>query len=104
MKPYKVSFRRAARDDLKAVFDYVFERSGSRETAFQYTKRLRDRCDSIGHAPFGGVARPDLGDDLRMAVFEKSIVILYLVQGESVRITNIFSGGQDYETLMRDVR
>lgn len=37
-----------------------------------------------------------------MVVFERSIVILYLVEGERVRITNIFSGSRDYETLLSD--
>ncbi|WP_348649087.1 MULTISPECIES: type II toxin-antitoxin system RelE/ParE family toxin [Rhizobium] len=70
----------------------------------RYAKRIRDRCERIGDAPFGGAARPELGEGIRMAVFERSIVILYLVQGERVRITNIFSGGQDDETLLRDHR
>ena len=104
MKAYGVTFRGAAQRDLKAIFDYVLERSGSRQTAMLYLKRLRDRCRRIGDAPFGGVARPDLGADLRLAVFERNIVILYRVEAETILITNIFSGGRDYETLMRDHR
>jgi toxin ParE1/3/4 len=104
MKSYHVTFRKTAQRDLKAVFDYVLERSGSRQTALQYTRRLRARCGNICDAPFGGVARPELGPDLRMAVFERSIVILYIVQDDRVRITNIFSGGQDYEALLRSDR
>ncbi|MBO9123171.1 MULTISPECIES: type II toxin-antitoxin system RelE/ParE family toxin [unclassified Rhizobium] len=104
MKAYGVTFRGAAQRDLKSIFDYVLERSGSRQTAVLYLKRLRDRCSRIGDAPFGGVARPDLGANLRLAVFERSIVILYRVEAETILITNIFSGGRDYETLMRDHR
>ena len=87
MKPYHVTFRKVAQRDMKAIFDYVLDQSANRATALRYTKRLRARCERICGAPFGGVARPDLGPDLRIAVFEKSIVILYLVEGESVRIT-----------------
>jgi toxin ParE1/3/4 len=35
-----------------------------------------------------------------MVVFERSIVILYLVEDDRVRITNIFFGSRDYETLL----
>ncbi len=34
-----------------------------------------------------------------MAVFERSVVILYGVEEERVRITNIFFGSRDYATL-----
>ncbi|MBB4168725.1 MULTISPECIES: hypothetical protein [unclassified Rhizobium] len=46
------------------------------------------------------MARPDLGANLRMAVFERGIVI-HVVEDDVVKITNIFSGGQDYEALLR---
>ena len=48
---------------------------------------------------FGVVARSDVGANLRLAVFERSIVILYVVEDDVV--TNIFSGGGDYEALLR---
>jgi toxin ParE1/3/4 len=37
-------------------------------------------------------------------VERRSIVILYRVEPDTILITNIFSGGRDYETLMRDHR
>ncbi|WP_363215994.1 hypothetical protein [Mesorhizobium sp.] len=39
---------------------------------------------------------------LRTVPFEHSTVIAYVVEGDFVRIVNIFYGGRDYETLMRD--
>jgi toxin ParE1/3/4 len=101
MKRYSVAFRGAAQTDLRSIFNYVLDRSKSRETAISYIRRIRERCEKIGDAPFGGVARPDIGANLRMAVFERSVVILYIVEGDQVRITNIISGGRDYETLLR---
>lgn len=35
-----------------------------------------------------------------MAVFERRVVILYRVDEDTVWITNLFSGGRDYETLL----
>ncbi|RWM92906.1 MAG: type II toxin-antitoxin system RelE/ParE family toxin [Mesorhizobium sp.] len=39
---------------------------------------------------------------LRTVPFEHSAIIAYVVEGDLVRIVNIFYGGRDYETLMRD--
>lgn len=39
---------------------------------------------------------------LRAAPFEHSAAIVYVVNDDFVRIVNIFYGGRDYETLMRD--
>jgi toxin ParE1/3/4 len=36
-----------------------------------------------------------------LAVFEKKVVILYSIVENEVWITNIFSGGQDYLTLLK---
>jgi toxin ParE1/3/4 len=60
---------------------------------------LRLRCQRIGDVPFGGVARDDLGTGVRIVVFERRFVILYSVENDTVWITNIFSGGRDYDTL-----
>ncbi|KRB50117.1 plasmid stabilization protein [Rhizobium sp. Root708] len=102
MESYRVEYRPEALEATVAIVAYVLEASQNRVTAERYIERLYDRCERIGDAPFAGVARSDLGANLRMAVFEKSIVILYAVEDNVVSITNIFSGGQDYQTLLRD--
>ncbi|WP_229002071.1 type II toxin-antitoxin system RelE/ParE family toxin [Rhizobium sp. AB2/73] len=78
----------------------MLDQSKNRQTALGYIKRIRNKCMKIGNAPLGGVARPDLAAGIRMAVFERSIVILYLVEDDRVRITNIIFGSRDYETLL----
>ncbi|MGV1790884.1 type II toxin-antitoxin system RelE/ParE family toxin [Rhizobium sp. A37_96] len=100
MKRYSVVFRETAKADLQSIFNYVLDQSKSRDTALAYIKRIRNKCARIGDAPLGGIARFDLGPGLRMAVFERSIVILYVVEEERVRITNIFFGSRDYATLV----
>ncbi|MEN3792073.1 hypothetical protein [Fulvimarina sp. MAC3] len=55
----------------------------------------------IGDAPSGGVARPDLGEDIRMVPFEKSAVILYTVGEKDVVILNVFYGGKNYSAIFR---
>ena len=104
MDRYTVEYLPAALDDISSILTYVSQSSQNRITAERYIDRLFARCERIADAPFGGVARPELGSGLRMAVFERSVVILYFVEAQMVSITNIISGGQDYETLLRSDR
>ncbi|MBB4568321.1 type II toxin-antitoxin system RelE/ParE family toxin [Rhizobium leucaenae] len=100
MERFAVEYRPEAVENLLDIAAYVFERSQNIKTSEGYVDRIYRRCEKIGDAPFGGVARDDLGPGIRLAVFEKSIVILYIIEGSTVWITNIFSGSRDYETLL----
>jgi toxin ParE1/3/4 len=66
----------------------------------QFTNRLVERCERIGNAPSGGVARPELGVDIRAVPFEDRAVILYRVTDEAVEIVNVFYRGRDYNAIM----
>lgn len=79
-------------------------KSGSSDTALNYLRRIRRKCEEIGIAPLAYVERPDIWPGLRMAVFERRIVILYVVEKETIRITNILSGSRGYEALIRTTR
>lgn len=46
--------------------------------------------------------RDDLVQGLRTAPFEHSAVITYIIEENAVVILNIFYGGRDFETLLRD--
>lgn len=100
MERYAVEYRPEAMENLLDVAAYVFELSQNIRTAEGYIGRIYARCEKIGDAPFGGVARDDLGTGIRMAVFEKSVVILYTIVENTVWITNVFFGSRDYETLL----
>lgn len=101
MKRLKVVLRPTAIEDLTEIILYVYDRSHDRQTAARYAQRLRQRCLTIGEAPFGGGARDDSQPGLRTVPFERRLVIAYRVTGDTVEITNIFAGGRDYETLYR---
>jgi toxin ParE1/3/4 len=101
MKRLKVRFRPEATRDLAAIFLYVHELSRSYATSRGFVRRIRERCERIGDAPFGGRPRDDLEPGLRTVPFEKSAVIAYKVDGDYVRITNIFYGGRNYEAAYR---
>ncbi|MER8484351.1 type II toxin-antitoxin system RelE/ParE family toxin [Mesorhizobium sp. M1322] len=97
----EVEYRESASDDLAAIFRHIVEASGSADIALKFVLRIEDHCQNIGNAPRGGRPRHDIVPGLRTVPFEHS-AIAYVVDGDLVRIVNIFYGGRDYETLMRD--
>lgn len=101
MKRLKVCYRPTALADLKSIFHFVHDISGSARVARRFTRRIQDRCDRIGLLPFGGPLRDDLAQGLRLVPFEHSAVIAYVIERDRVLVTNIFYGGRDYEALFR---
>lgn len=99
MQRAKVRFRPEALTDLRDIYAFVLSLSQSPVSARRYVGRIRLRCEKIGDAPHGGVSRDDLAPGLRMVPFEHSAVVLYLVDGGGVLITNIFYGRRDYAAL-----
>lgn len=99
MASRRVVYSPSARSDLNEIYNYIRRQGGLGSVAKSYLGRIRDRCDKIGDVPFSGVSRDELGAGMRMTVFERRVVILYQVADDTVWITNIISGGRDYETL-----
>ncbi|WP_453974174.1 type II toxin-antitoxin system RelE/ParE family toxin [Amorphus sp. MBR-141] len=54
MQRVKVTYRREAIDDLKAIYDHVEDVSQSPVTARRFVDRILKTCRNIGHAPQGG--------------------------------------------------
>ncbi len=97
-----VSYGKAARDDLDRIYGYIIENGGSPHVALRFVLRIENRCQKIGDVPHGGRPRDDLSPGLRTVPFERSAVIAYIIDDNSVRITNVFYGGRDFEALFRD--
>ncbi|WP_245523947.1 type II toxin-antitoxin system RelE/ParE family toxin, partial [Mesorhizobium sp. M2D.F.Ca.ET.223.01.1.1] len=87
--------------DLEAIAAYILESGGSETVANAFVHRIRGRCRHIGNAPSGGRLREDIKPGLRTVPFEHSTVIAYVIEDDSVFISNIFYGGRDYQALMR---
>ena len=99
MRRLPVVLHEEAISDLEEIYRFVAERSGFPDLAWRFVERIRARCQRIGNAPHGGRLRQDLAPGLRTVPFERSAVITYLIEDDLVRVTNIFYGGRDYETL-----
>lgn len=100
MRRFPVEYSQEARADLNAIFEYVLDRSRDVATAIGYTDRLFEKCERIGDAPHGYPVRNDLSYGIRLVPFENSAVILYILENETVVVTNIFAGGRDYDAIM----
>ena len=93
---------KSAEDDLFDIWQFIAESNASDVTLRTSSLRAsKIRCEKIGDVPYIGTARDDILPGLRMVPFERSAVILYMVEPDRIRITNIFYGGRDYEALMR---
>jgi len=102
MKSFPVKLLNSAIDDIEQIALFVADRSQSLKTALDFTDRIELQCQKIGDAPYGGVRKESLGKGLRMVPFEKSAVIFYKIEDETVWIINVFYGGRDYDALMQD--
>jgi toxin ParE1/3/4 len=95
-----VRLRRQAHQDIRSVFEWIFEKSNHFQTAEKLALRLYGACDALGHFPMRGKARIDLMDGLRIMPFERMAVIAYRVHKREVEVLNIFYGGRDWEAII----
>lgn len=104
MKKYDVFLTPDAIQDLKNIYDYIADASGFPEVAWRYMEKLKEKCFDLRTAPLRGHTRDDLRKHLRIVAIDKKAVAAFEVdeKKQSVTILNIFYGGRDYDTLMRD--
>ena len=104
MKTYEVSLTPDAIDDLQGIYDYIAIEKKMPDVAWAYIQRLEQSCRKLEHAPIRGQKRNDLRENLRIAPIDKNAVIAFEVDEkvQTVTILNIFYGGQDYETIIKD--
>jgi toxin ParE1/3/4 len=92
---YRVLFRAAARDDIKAIYDYISRKVG-RRIASGYIDRIQKECMALQDFPERGMVRDDLLPGIRIVGFERRVAIAFVVEGDTVRILRIFYGGQNF--------
>jgi toxin ParE1/3/4 len=100
-RPRKVEYRDKAWSDLDEIFWYIAETSGMPRTAHAYVRRIEARCFQLVAAPYAGRLRDDLFSGLRTVPFERSALICYVIDGDTIWITNIFRRGRDFEAILR---
>ena len=100
--PHRVSYQPKAEDDLQTIITFLIERSGSAETAYQYSDRIKVFCDSFVTFPRRGTKRDDLRPGLRITNFERRVTIAFTVVNETVFIARIFYAGRDVDQYFHE--
>lgn len=95
-----LTYRALALDDLDGIFDYIAPESPRR--AESLIEDIRKRCRMLCEHPELGPSRSDIKPGLRIYPMPGRIVVCYLITEEAIVIVRVFSGGQDYGTIMRD--
>jgi toxin ParE1/3/4 len=95
---YEVIFDRAARQDLKDIFDYVSDRA-SPAVAEGFTTKLYEHCVKLERMPERGTRRDEMRRGLRTIGYRRRATILFEVDHErsEVIILGIYYGGRNYQ-------
>jgi toxin ParE1/3/4 len=99
-RTYRVVLRPQARRDLADIATYI-TKEASTAIALRYIARLRQACRDLYQFPMRGTEHPDMFPGLRTIGFERRATIAFVVEGDAVRILNIFYGGRDFEAALR---
>jgi toxin ParE1/3/4 len=92
-------YRHAALADLDAIYDYIEPDNPRRAASF--VEDIRDRCRALCAHPKLGRVRDDLGAGIRVLPMLGRIIVAYRVTYTAILVTRVFSGGQDYEAILR---
>ncbi len=95
MTAFSIRIRQDAFEDIREIYLWVAQESGSKLLAEKFIDRVFNRIDDLEDLPLIGVARPDLGDGLRHLVFEGKALIIYRVMDQDVHVTNVLYRGRD---------
>jgi plasmid stabilization system protein ParE len=90
---FEVSFMPRAERQIGCLQSYLADRFYP-INALRFIERLTAQCHSLREAPHRGTLRPDLGHDVRMMGFERTVSIFFRVNGQRVLILSISYRGQ----------
>jgi len=91
----QLEYRDSARDDLRAILEYLSEASGSAEVAFRFVERLALQRERLARLP-GALGRPreELAPALRSFAFD-SYVIFFRHEDHALVDINALHGSRD---------
>ncbi len=89
-------FGRVAAADIEAIGEFIAQDNPDRAVTF--VEELRARCREPADFPLASAARPDLGDDLRMAMFGRYL-IFYRLDENVLEIRRVLHSARDLGDL-----
>jgi len=95
MPALSLRYSEAAARDLERIQAYISEVEGLPSTAAEFIGSIRRRCLLLCDFPHVGWSYEHLRSGLRILPFS-SVVIVFEITSQSVRVRRIFSQRQDY--------
>ena len=95
-----VVFTPYAARQLDELHHYIADQSFE-SRADAYVERLVSFCQGLDQFPQRGTPRDDILPGLRTTVFARTVIIAYLVDGETILIEGLYGRGRDYEQDIR---
>ena len=84
--------------DLEAIADYIAQDNPMRAVSF--IREIREELRLVGQNPLLYQLRPEIGEDARLAVVGRYVILFHIV-GEVVRIERVIFGGRDLPTFFQ---
>lgn len=98
----RLAYTFSAESDLRDIYFYLREQSGSRAIASSFMSRLKAHCETLA-ASIGtlGVARPELRSDVRFVPFG-NYSIFFRYRDSVLEIINILESHRDVGAYFRE--
>ncbi len=93
MKAYEVSFNPQSRREMITQLRHLADKA-SPQVAHNYLARIKTFCLSLATFPQRGTEIEGNPHGIRMVGFERSVTILFRIEGNAVRILRVLFGGQ----------
>jgi len=84
--------------DLEAIADYIAQDNPMRAVSF--IREIRVELRLVGQNPLLYQLWPEIGEDARLAVVGRYVILFHIV-GEVVRIERVIFGGRDLPTFFQ---
>lgn len=88
----RVEFSRFIEDDLDTIAEHIAQDNPMRAVSF--IQEIREKFRLIGQNPLGYRLHPEIGDDARMALVGRYVVLFHTVD-QAARIERVVYGGRD---------
>ncbi|MEL7496561.1 MAG: type II toxin-antitoxin system RelE/ParE family toxin [Planctomycetota bacterium] len=95
MKPI-VRFTPLAKGSLLSIGEFIAEQDQDLETALQFIAKVETTCLKVAQFPHMGVARPELGREVR-CFFVYDYVVMYVPEQEGITVLELVHSSRDVE-------
>ncbi|MEZ2347094.1 type II toxin-antitoxin system RelE/ParE family toxin [Terriglobus sp. RCC_193] len=103
MKLYSVEFSRRADSQLEKLYRFLLQKTDER-IVLRYMEDLVSFCMELSRFPHRGNIYAELGEDVRVIGFRRSVSVQFRVRETRVQVLNIAYRGEDYAAFFEKNR